>query len=75
MAVFTSSAFTLRKKLILQALKAAGACSPETALTLKEAGAENPDLFPEYTERLVDMGILGKTEDDKYYLTAEEADR
>lgn len=67
MAVFTASAFTLRKKIIVRALYAAGAVSPETAKTLGEAGTQNPDLFPEYTGRLVKQGVLGRTEDGRYW--------
>ena len=53
MAVFTSAAMGLRKKIITDALKRSGAVSAETAKTLAESGVENPDLFREYTEMLV----------------------
>ena len=36
MAVFTSSVFTLRRKMISQALREAGAVTPETAKALSE---------------------------------------
>ena len=68
MAVFTSSAFALRRKLIVSALERCGARTPETAKTLAEAGVENPDLFEEYTEKLVLYEVLRKTADGKYYL-------
>ena len=68
MAVFTSSAFTLRRKIIVDALTAAKAFTRETALTLTEAGVENPDQFREYTERLVDMEVIGRTKDGRYYI-------
>ena len=70
MAVFASvsAAFTMRKKLILQGLRASGALSPEKAMTLREARVENPELFPEYTEKLVAGGIIAKTREGKYYL-------
>lgn len=68
MAVFTSSAFTLRKKLITEALAAAKARTEETAVTLAEAGVENPDGFQEYTEKLVFVGTICRTKDGRYYL-------
>lgn len=68
MAVFTSSAFALRRKLIVDALERCGAGTPETAKTLAEAGVENPDLFEEYTEKLVWLEVIRKTPDGKYYL-------
>ena len=68
MAVFISAAFAMRKKLILRALEKSGAESPDTAKTLKEAGVPNPDMFEEYTEKLVFMEIIQKTEDGRYYL-------
>ena len=68
MAVFTSSAFALRRKLIVDALERSGAGTPETAKTLAEAGVENPDLFEEYTEKLVLYEALCRTPDGKYYL-------
>ena len=68
MAVFTSSALTLRKKLILEALQEAGATGPESAKALRETTLENPDSFPEYTERLVFLDVIGKTPDGKYYI-------
>ena len=70
MAVFTSSAFALRRKLITDALEKCGARTPETAKTLAEAGVENPDLFEEYTEKLVLYEVLRKTPEGKYYLAA-----
>ena len=68
MAVFTSAAFAMRKKLILGALEKSGANSPETAKTLEEAGVPNPDMFEEYTEKLVFLEIIQKTEDGKFFI-------
>ena len=68
MAVFTSSAFALRRKLIVDALDRCGARTPETAKTLAEAGVENPDLFEEYTEKLVWLEVIRGTADGTYYL-------
>jgi len=68
MAVFTSSVFSLRKKLIMDALVNCGAKTEETAKTLRDAGIVNPDGFEQYTEKLVAMGLLGKTKDGRYYV-------
>ena len=68
MAVFTSAAMALRKKIIMDALKNSGAVSPETAKTLAEAGVENPDLFPEYTEQMVYYEFIHRTEERKYWI-------
>lgn len=68
MAVFTSSVFALRRKMIVEALRDAGAISPETARALEDTGLENPDMFAEYTRQLVDMKVIGKTADGRYYV-------
>ena len=68
MAVFTSAAMALRKKIIMDALKNSGATSPETAKTLAEAGIENPELFPEYTEQLVYYEFIHKAANGKYWI-------
>ena len=68
MAVYTSSVFALRKKMIMEALVSSGAKTEETAKTLQDAGVKNPDLFEEYTEKLVAMGLLKKTNDGRFYV-------
>ena len=68
MAVFTSSAFALRRKMIVEALRDAGAISPEKARALEDTRLENPDMFAEYTQQLVDMKVIGKTADSRYYV-------
>ena len=68
MAVFTSAAMGLRKKIIMDALKRSGATSAETAKTLAESGVENPDIFREYTEQLADFGLIHRTADGKYWV-------
>lgn len=68
MAVFTSSAMSLRRHLITGALKKSGAVSPETAKSLREAGVENPDHFPEYTEWLAELEIIHRTGDGRYWI-------
>ncbi len=72
MAVFTSSALTLRKKMIIEALRKAGAQSPESAKALSETDLENPGQFQEYTEQLADMDVIYKTPDGKYYVDPED---
>lgn len=68
MAVFTSGVFALRKKMIIQALREAGAFGPETAKALSETNLVNPDSFPDYTRKLADTGIIRGTPDGKYYV-------
>ena len=68
MAIFTAAAMTFRKGMIIRGLRDCGANSPETAKTLKEADVINPDGFPEYTESLVQSGVINKTEDGRYWV-------
>jgi len=63
MAVFTSAAMSMRRELIKNALRKAGAVSPEI----------NPDSFQEYTSQLAEMGIIHRTADGKYYVLAHPA--
>ena len=72
MAVFTSSVFALRKKIIMNALAGSGAKTEETAKTLKDAGVVNPELVAEYTEKLVRMGLICKTDDGRFYVKEKE---
>ena len=72
MAVFTSSVLSMRKKLIIEALQKSGARTPETAKTLAETDIINPDSFSEYTKRLADMGVINRTADGKYYVSAND---
>jgi hypothetical protein len=68
MPFVVAAAFTMRRKIILTSLLESGARSPETAKTLEEAGVMNPEKFPEYTEKLVLLDVIRKTEDGRYYL-------
>ena len=72
MAVFTSSALALRRKLILQALREAGAVGPESAKALSETDLINPDDFQEYTMELVSLGVIHRTPDGKYYADSKD---
>ena len=68
MAVFTSSVFALRKKMIIQALRDAGAVGPESAKALSETNLVNPDSWPEHTRQLAEKGIIRRTPDGKFYV-------
>ena len=72
MAVFTSSALALRRKLILQALREAGAVGPESAKAMSETELVNPDDFQEYTMQLVNLGVIHRTPDGKYYVDGKD---
>ena len=72
MAVFTSSVFALRRKMITEALRNAGAVSPESARALSDTGLENPDLFAECTARLADMDVIRRTPDGRFYVHGRE---
>ena len=63
-----STALLLRRKKIINGLERAGAVSPETAITFEEIGLIFPETFKSYTERLVDQGIIKRTEEGKYYI-------
>ena len=68
MAVYTAAAMSLRRKLIVEALRKAGARNPESAKKLSETDLINPDAFREFTEQLAEKGILCRTADGKYYI-------
>ena len=61
----------IRRNHIMLKLAAAGANSPETAVTLAEAGVMNSKGFKRFTDFLVGRGIIHRTEDGKYYCPAE----
>ena len=58
----------MRRNLILRKLIIAGADSPETAVTLAEAGVINPDAFTRLNDWLVRKGWIRRTADGRYYL-------
>ena len=58
----------IRRLMIVRKLRACGATSEKTAKTLVEAGVFNPNGFKIITARLVDFGVIHKTEDGKYYV-------
>ena len=57
----------LRRK-IIKRLTECNAFSAETAVTLREAGVFNPNVFKRLNTILINRGILGKTSDGQYYL-------
>lgn len=63
-----SPALLLRRKMMLQKLKACGAVTEESAVTLKEAGMFLPNAFPKLTQNLIDLQMINRTKDRKYYL-------
>ncbi len=66
--MFSSPVFLLRKKIIIEKLTKAGAISEVTAKTLEEADVFNPKAFPRLTQNMVKEGILGVTNQKKYYI-------
>lgn len=58
----------IRKNIIVKQLLSCGATSEETAKTLAEAGAINPNGFKRITERLISMRIIHRTSDGRYYV-------
>lgn len=68
MAVYAAAAMTLRKKIIISGLRKSGATTPESAKALSETGIVNPNHFQQYTDSLVQMGVLHKTKDGKYWI-------
>ena len=58
----------IRQNLILKKLRQAGAVSPQTAVTLDEAGVVNPDGFRSITQKLQQKGVICKTPEGKFYL-------
>lgn len=63
-----SSAMALRRRLILNALKENGATSPENARTLEEANVIHPGDFKDFTRQLVDLGVIRRTQEGKYWV-------
>lgn len=57
----------IRRNYIIRKLRRAGAVSPQTAVTFKEAGIINPSWFPMVTEVMLGRGLLGQA-GERYYL-------
>lgn len=57
----------IRRNYVRNKLRKAGALSPETAVTLKQAGVINPTWFPQVTKRMVKSGLLAQA-GEKFYL-------
>ena len=58
----------IRRNHIVKRLKACGSVSAETAKTLAEAGVINPNALKRITERLVQTGVIKRTEEGRYYI-------
>ncbi len=58
----------IRRNTIVKKLKKSGALSAETAKTLSEAGVINPNGFKRITEKLVETGVIRRTDNDRYYV-------
>ena len=58
----------IRRNVIVKRLRACNATSEKTAKTLTEAGVINPNGFKRITDRLVETGVIHKTQDNKYYV-------
>lgn len=57
----------IRRNHIIDRLRKAGALSPETAVTFREAGVINPDGFRRVTGMMIRTGLLGQA-GERYYL-------
>lgn len=57
----------IRRNYVRNKLRKAGAFSPQTAVTLKQAGVINPTWFPQVTKAMVKARILAQV-GEKYYL-------
>ena len=66
MSLFPSGLLVRRNLLILK-LSAAGAGSPETAVTLEQAGVGNSRVARKFADVLVKRGIIRRTKDGKFY--------
>lgn len=66
MALFPSGLLVRRNLLILK-LSAAGAGSPETAVTLEQAGVGNSRIFRKLADLMVRRGIIRRTDDGRLY--------
>ena len=57
----------IRRNLLILKLSAAGAGSPETAVTLEQAGVCNSRVARKFADVLVKRGIIRRTKDGKFY--------
>ena len=66
MSLFPSGLLVRRNLLILK-LSAVGAGSPETAVTLEQAGVGNSRVARKFADVLVKRGIIRRTKDGRFY--------
>ena len=64
MAATIGGTIRLRQRPMLDKLKQAGACSPETAVTLEKAGIKRSPIF----NMLLKQNRVKSTEDGRYYV-------
>lgn len=57
----------IRKNHIVKKLKQNGATSPQTAMSLTQAGVINPNSFNRITKTLLKEGIIISVEENRYY--------
>ena len=57
----------IRRNLLILKLSAAGAGSPETAVTLEQAGVGNSRVARKFADVLVKRGIIRRTKDGRFY--------
>lgn len=57
----------IRRNHVMDRLRKAGALSPETAVTFREAGVINPNGFRRVTSMMIRTGLLGQA-GERYYL-------
>lgn len=64
-----SPGLLLRRKMVINKLKKCNAISEGNAVTLKEAGMFYPKAFPKIIQNLIDLDVIKKTRDGKYFLS------
>ena len=68
MAATIGGTIRLRQRQMLEKLKQAGACSPETAVTLEKVGIKRSPIF----DMLVKQDRVKSTGDGRYYIDCKE---
>jgi len=66
--MFFPPVLLIRRRQIVTKLEEKCAFSPETAVTLKDAGVRNPYAMKRLNQILIRCGILGCAEEERYYL-------
>ena len=58
----------IRRNHIVNKLRKSSAFTPETSVTLADAGVINPSCFKRVTERLIKSGVIAPFENGRFYL-------